>query len=54
VGDHPRPRARTLLQVKVSRADMAEETLSTLMGEFVESRRDFIQANALDVANLDA
>jgi len=45
--------ARTLLQVKVPHADLAEETFSTLMGDLVEPRRDFIQANALAVANLD-
>jgi DNA gyrase subunit B len=47
------PEARSLLQVKVSHADLAEETFSTLMGDLVEPRRDFIQANALNVANLD-
>ena len=47
------PEARTLLQVKVSHADEAEEIFSTLMGDVVEPRRDFIQANALKVANLD-
>ena len=47
------PDARTLLQVKVPHADLAEETFSTLMGDVVEPRRDFIQANALQVANLD-
>ena len=47
------PEARTLLQVKISHADSAEETFSTLMGDLVEPRRDFIQANALSVANLD-
>jgi DNA gyrase subunit B len=47
------PEARSLLQVKVTHADMAEETFSTLMGDIVEPRRDFIQANALNVANLD-
>ncbi|MBV8333869.1 MAG: DNA topoisomerase (ATP-hydrolyzing) subunit B [Alphaproteobacteria bacterium] len=47
------PEARTLLQVKVSHVDLAEETFSTLMGDLVEPRRDFIQANALNVANLD-
>ena len=45
--------ARTLLQVKVSHADDAEEVFSTLMGDMVEPRRDFIQNNALKVANLD-
>jgi DNA gyrase subunit B len=47
------PEARALLQVKVSHADLAEETFSTLMGDLVEPRRDFIQSNALSVANLD-
>jgi DNA gyrase subunit B len=41
------------LQVKISHADAAEETFSTLMGDLVEPRRDFIQSNALSVANLD-
>jgi DNA gyrase subunit B len=47
------PEARSLLQVRVSHADLAEETFSTLMGDLVEPRREFIQANALSVANLD-
>jgi DNA gyrase subunit B len=47
------PNARTLLQVKVTHADEAEEVFSTLMGDLVEPRRDFIQSNALNVANLD-
>jgi DNA gyrase subunit B len=47
------PDVRTLLQVKVPHAAQAEETFSTLMGDLVEPRRDFIQANALSVANLD-
>jgi hypothetical protein len=38
---------------KVPHADLAEETFSTLMGDVVEPRREFIQANALEVANLD-
>ncbi len=45
--------ARTLLQVKVNHADEANEVLSTLMGDVVEHRRDFIQENALSVRNLD-
>jgi DNA gyrase subunit B len=45
--------ARTLLQVKVSQADSAEAIFSTLMGDLVEPRRDFIQSHALEVANLD-
>jgi DNA gyrase subunit B len=47
------PEIRSLLQVKISHADSAEETFSTLMGDLVEPRRDFIQSNALSVANLD-
>ncbi|HUB96010.1 MAG TPA: DNA topoisomerase (ATP-hydrolyzing) subunit B [Stellaceae bacterium] len=47
------PDVRTLLQVKVPHADLAEDTFSTLMGDLVEPRRDFIQQNALQVANLD-
>ncbi|HIJ39156.1 MAG TPA: DNA topoisomerase (ATP-hydrolyzing) subunit B [Rhodospirillaceae bacterium] len=47
------PNARSLLQVKVSHVEDAEEVFSTLMGDVVEPRRDFIQANALKVANLD-
>lgn len=44
---------RSLLQVKVGHAEDAEEAFSTLMGELVEPRRDFIQSNALNVVNLD-
>jgi DNA gyrase subunit B len=47
------PEIRSLLQVKISHADSAEETFSTLMGDLVEPRREFIQTNALNVANLD-
>jgi len=47
------PNVRTLLQVKLSMTDAAEEVFSTLMGDLVEPRRDFIQANALKVSNLD-
>jgi DNA gyrase subunit B len=47
------PDARSLLQVRVSHEDLAEETFSTLMGDLVEPRREFIQTNALSVANLD-
>lgn len=47
------PRSRTLLQVKVSDVDNAEAIISTLMGSVVEPRRDFINANALNVTNLD-
>ncbi|WP_259781539.1 DNA topoisomerase (ATP-hydrolyzing) subunit B [Aestuariispira ectoiniformans] len=47
------PNARTLLQVKVAQIDEAENIFSTLMGDVVEPRREFIQDNALKVANLD-
>lgn len=46
--------ARTLLQVKVNHGDEADEVFSTLMGDVVEPRRDFIQQNALKVRVLDA
>jgi DNA gyrase subunit B len=39
---------RSLLQVKVEHADTADEMFSQLMGDVVEPRREFIQANALD------
>jgi DNA gyrase subunit B len=47
------PEARTLLQVKVSHADSSEGIFSTLMGDAVEPRREFIQTHALEVSNLD-
>ncbi|MFQ5625456.1 MAG: DNA topoisomerase (ATP-hydrolyzing) subunit B [Methyloligellaceae bacterium] len=45
--------SRTMLQVKVGELDEANEIFSSLMGDVVEPRREFIQSNALDVANLD-
>jgi DNA gyrase subunit B len=48
------PDARSLLQVRIDHRDEAEEVFSTLMGDVVEPRRDFIQSNALKVVNLDA
>lgn len=48
------PEARTLLQVKMDHMEEAEEIFSTLMGDVVEPRREFIQSNALKVVNLDA
>ena len=47
------PNARTLLQVKVAHAEEAGDVFSTLMGDLVEPRRNFIQENALKVSNLD-
>jgi DNA gyrase subunit B len=44
---------RTLLQVRLEDVVQCEEIFSTLMGENVESRRKFIEDNALDVRNLD-
>jgi DNA gyrase subunit B len=47
------PESRTLLQVTLDDAAAADEIFSTLMGEDVESRRNFIQKNAKDVRFLD-
>ena len=44
---------RTLLQVKIGEVGEADEIFSRLMGDIVEPRREFIQDNALTVANLD-
>ncbi|MBV8428138.1 MAG: DNA gyrase subunit B, partial [Hyphomicrobiales bacterium] len=44
---------RSLLQVRVKETDEADEIFLKLMGDVVEPRREFIQENALDVANLD-
>ncbi len=44
---------RTLLQVKAGELDETDEIFSKLMGDVVEPRREFIQENALSVANLD-
>ena len=47
------PERRTLVQVKLEDIAACEEIFTTLMGEDVESRRRFIEENALDVKNLD-
>ena len=47
------PNARALLQVKVEHVDTADDLFTKLMGDAVEPRREFIQSNALEVANLD-
>ena len=47
------PEVRTLLKVEIKHADDAEDIFSTLMGDVVEPRREFIQTHALEVANLD-
>jgi DNA gyrase subunit B len=47
------PSQRTLLQVSIEQEEEADNAFSTLMGEAVDQRREFIQKNALRVANLD-
>lgn len=47
------PATRILLQVKIGDAEEAGQVFSTLMGDVVEPRRDFIVGNAQKVANLD-
>jgi DNA gyrase subunit B len=48
-----KPENRTLLQVEIEDAMEADRLFSTLMGDDVEPRREFIQQNALSVRNLD-
>jgi DNA gyrase subunit B len=47
------PANRAMLQVQIEQADVADEIFTRLMGDVVEPRREFIQDNALSVANLD-
>jgi DNA gyrase subunit B len=47
------PENRSLLRVQIEQADLADEIFTQLMGDVVDPRREFIQENALNVANLD-
>ncbi|MBN8829714.1 MAG: DNA topoisomerase (ATP-hydrolyzing) subunit B [Sphingomonadales bacterium] len=47
------PNVRSMLRVEIEQADVADEIFTRLMGDVVEPRREFIQDNALNVANLD-
>ena len=47
------PETRRLMQVKIEDAVKADEIFTTLMGDHVEPRREFIEKNAVTVSNLD-
>jgi DNA gyrase subunit B len=47
------PETRRLMQVKIEDVVKADEIFTTLMGDHVEPRREFIEKNALTVENLD-
>jgi DNA gyrase subunit B len=47
------PENRTLMQVSIDDAEQADDIFTTLMGDKVEPRREFIQNHALEVTDLD-
>ncbi len=47
------PNSRSLIQITIDNAEQADEIFTTLMGDVVEPRKEFIQQNALNVNNLD-
>ena len=53
MGHHHQPGGAPLLQVKIEDAVAADDIFTTLMGDQVEPRREFIEKNALTVMNLD-